>query len=211
MQLRKARQELDYLQRKRDVALRRLRDATAEQERLTSERAQLLVALSITGVAALTCAGGFVWSRAALGRLSQSASAEMAKRSRLQNLDVTSAERSAAKKWANAVLPTLDALRAASSAHEAHASLVEGVRLTSTELEKALLGRGVAEIPALIGAAFDPNVHEAVTAVDAAAVNAAAAADAAATKKGDIVDVMQTGWLLDDSVVLRPARVVVAK
>ena len=60
MQLRKARQELDYLQRKRDVALRRLRDATAEQERLTSERAQLLVALSITGVAALVCAGGCV-------------------------------------------------------------------------------------------------------------------------------------------------------
>jgi molecular chaperone GrpE len=97
------------------------------------------------------------------------------------------------------LLPVLDDLERALEAAEQHeeAKLEEGVRLVQRALADALRREGLVEIET--GGAFDPHVHEALLAQPAE--------DA---ESGDIVQVLQKGYLLGDR-VLRPARVIVAE
>ena len=75
--------------------------------------------------------------------------------------------------------------------------LLEGVELTYRSLMQALEKVGVVQVRPE-GGAFDPKLHEAVRQVDSEE-----------HAPGDIVEVMQTGYLLMDR-LLRPALVVVA-
>lgn len=96
-----------------------------------------------------------------------------------------------------AVADSLDlGLKAAREA-EAGVSVVEGLELTRKQLSDTLARHGVQELdPA--GAAFDPEVHEAVSMVPSAEV-----------APNHVLEVVQKGYQLHER-VLRPARVVVA-
>jgi molecular chaperone GrpE len=96
------------------------------------------------------------------------------------------------------LLPVLDNLeRALESVDDAEAPLAQGVRLVHSELAAVLSRNGVEAIdPA--GEAFDPNVHEALS-----------TRSENGTEAGVVLDVVQRGYRLDQT-VLRPARVVVS-
>jgi molecular chaperone GrpE len=97
------------------------------------------------------------------------------------------------------LLPVLDDLERALDAAEHHddAKVLEGVRMTRDALAAVLATEGLVEIEA--DGAFDPHSHEALmaTTVEGAA-------------SGDVVEVVQRGYRLGDT-VLRPARVIVAE
>ncbi len=96
------------------------------------------------------------------------------------------------------LLPALDNLeRALAAAGEADQGLAGGVRMVHAELIGALERSGVAAYEP-DGERFDPNVHEALS-----------TRPADGTEPGMIVDVLEKGYRLDDT-VLRPARVVVS-
>ncbi len=84
------------------------------------------------------------------------------------------------------------------SGDEAVKGLLEGVEMTERALLGAFERHGLRQIdPA--GEKFDPNLHEAMTEIEAP--------DA---EPGTVVQVFQTGYVLNDR-LLRPARVVVAR
>jgi len=97
------------------------------------------------------------------------------------------------------LLPVLDDLERAFDAAEHHdeEKVLEGVRMTKDALAAALQSEGLAEIEA--EGAFDPHVHEALMTQPAE--------DA---ESGDVLQVIQKGYRLGDT-VLRPARVIVAE
>ncbi len=99
------------------------------------------------------------------------------------------------------LLPALDSFGMALAAFDAGSSdpkvLVEGVRMTRMLLNSALERHGLQEINAE-GQAFDPLRHEAVAVEPSSAI-----------AEGQIVRVLQVGYLLGDRVV-RHARVIVA-
>jgi molecular chaperone GrpE len=99
------------------------------------------------------------------------------------------------------LLPVLDTFTMALAAAESEATdpktLVEGVRLVRTMLSGVLEHHGLVEIPAT-GQTFDPLRHEAVAVEPALGV-----------PEGQVLRVLQTGYLLGDRVV-RHSRVVVA-
>jgi molecular chaperone GrpE len=96
------------------------------------------------------------------------------------------------------LLPVVDDLERALDAAEHHeeAKVVEGVRLTRDALLATLAAEGLEEIAA--DGAFDPHVHEALL-----------SQPAEGAEPGSIVQVVQRGYRLGDTVI-RPARVVVA-
>jgi molecular chaperone GrpE len=112
--------------------------------------------------------------------------------------EVAGAGARAKAELARAILPAVDNLeRALDSATDDEARLAEGVRLVLSELVGALERNGVASIePA--GEPFDPNLHEALS-----------TRSENGTEPGVVLDVVQKGYRLDQT-VLRPARVVVA-
>lgn len=108
--------------------------------------------------------------------------------------DVQAAHKYAVERMAESLLPVLDSLEAALQSKD-----VSGIELTSRQLKSALEKASVQEISPAVGDKFDPNLHQAMAAVEApgAAPNS-------------IVAVMLNGYRLHDR-VLRPALVTVAK
>jgi molecular chaperone GrpE len=114
--------------------------------------------------------------------------------------DVRAAEARGIGRLARELLPALDNLQRAVAALEASDDthdMADGIRLVTNDLSAAL-GRTGIESFAAKGERFDPVCHEAVAqhAVEGA-------------EPGTIVEVLQTGYRLNDS-ILRPARVIVA-
>ncbi len=100
------------------------------------------------------------------------------------------------------LLPVLDGLdRTIHAARDARtaSALVQGVRLVRAQLEGVLRGYGVTRIDAA-GTAFDPSVHEAVSAVP---VNSSA-------QHGMVLDELEPGYRAGGR-LLRPAKVVVGR
>ncbi|MBU0743020.1 nucleotide exchange factor GrpE [bacterium] len=77
--------------------------------------------------------------------------------------------------------------------------LRSGFELIHVRFREILEGRGLEAVPADKGQSFDPSIHEAVLRIESDDV-----------ASGEIVDVAQAGYRLND-LVLRPARVVVAQ
>ena len=99
------------------------------------------------------------------------------------------------------VLPVLDNLeRALAHAGESGGSqgLLEGVTMTAVQFRKVIEDLGARPIAA-IGAAFDPNLHQAMGQVETDE-----------QPPGTVVSEFQRGYLLQDR-LLRPAMVMVAK
>jgi len=102
------------------------------------------------------------------------------------------------------LLPVLDNLERALEAlvaagDQGAVGIVAGVEMVRQQLGALLTGRGVEEIPAAEGEAFDPNVHEAVQSLASPA-----------HPEGTVVAVVERGYRMSDAVI-RPARVVVSQ
>lgn len=100
------------------------------------------------------------------------------------------------------ILPIVDDFDRALAEHKKHAdqdlsAWIVGFEMISKELYKFLKSVHVTEIAA--SSAFDPELHEAVAQIEAPEV-----------ASGDIVEVVQKGYMLGEE-VLRPAKVVVAR
>ena len=97
------------------------------------------------------------------------------------------------------LLPVLDNLERALDASEHHeeAKVADGVKLVRQQLQDLLGRRGLEEIAAEPGDAFDPHVHEALSHQPSDQV------------EGSIAAVWQRGYRLGTH-VMRPARVVVS-
>lgn len=127
------------------------------------------------------------------------ASADQQNQARRHQRDQADLRRFAAASVLEDLLPALDSLRLglASAEGQPGAAVAAGFALAVQQLEAALAGHGLKEIPAL-GQAFDPARHEALS------------QEAAADKpEGTVLRVLRTGWTLHDR-LLRPAGVVVA-
>ena len=116
--------------------------------------------------------------------------------------DVRAAEARGMSRLARELLPALDNLDRALAAVEASGEdeehhLTQGIRLVQSELSAALARTGIEGFSPK-GERFDPVEHEAVAQQPFEGFEA-----------GTIVEVLQPGYRLNDS-VLRPARVIVA-
>src|SRR6185369_18048530 len=114
--------------------------------------------------------------------------------------DVQAAHKFAVERMAEGLLPVMDSLEAALAASEtAPRALRDGLELTLKQLQAAFHKANLAEILPAAGERFDPHLHQAIAAVDAAGAVA-----------NSVVAVVQKGYRLHDR-VLRPALVTVAK
>lgn len=112
--------------------------------------------------------------------------------------DRREAEQYGGSKLARDLLPVYDNLqRALATATDSPetVALVEGVQLTLRELTNVMTKHGVAPITPVVGEQFDPQLHQAMF-----------EAPLAGTKAGQIIQVMQEGFMLHDR-LLRPAQV----
>ncbi len=107
------------------------------------------------------------------------------------------------KSLAEDIIPVIDALNIALKSREEldledkTEAWVDGICASIEELEDVLADMGLNKFLPKKGEKFDPDIHEAVTTVEEG-------------KKGNVVDVLQPGYKLDN-VLIRPARVVVSK
>ena len=114
--------------------------------------------------------------------------------------DRREAEQYGGSKLARDLLPVCDNLkRALATAAESPATetmaLIEGVELTRRELTNVMTKHGVSPISPAVGEQFDPQQHQAMF-----------EAPLPGTKAGQIIQVMQEGFMLHDR-LLRPAQV----
>ena len=114
--------------------------------------------------------------------------------------DRRNAEAYGGTRIARDLLPVFDNLKRALDSvpedeREAKGGLVEGVDLTLRELVQVMTKNGIEAITPAVGEKFDPQVHEAMF-----------EAPVPGTAKGDILEVMATGFTLNGR-LLRPAQV----
>ena len=105
--------------------------------------------------------------------------------------------RSAGRDLTEAMLPVLDDFERAAAAEQEPDQLKEGYQLIGQKMRGILEARGLQRMEAK-GAAFDTDLHEAITQIPAPTEDL----------KGKVVDVVEPGYKLHDS-VLRFAKVVV--
>lgn len=128
------------------------------------------------------------------------AAAEMENTRRRCAQDVQKAQLFGIEKFAKNLLPVIDSLeKALVAAKDADEATRTGLEVTMKQFEHALEVSGMKEINPE-GAAFDPNVSQAIAMVPADNDHAA----------GTVVAVFQRGWMLNER-VLRAAMVSVAK
>ena len=112
--------------------------------------------------------------------------------------DIVKAGKFAADKFAQSMLPVKDSLEAALATENATLeTLREGVELTLKQLVSAFTSANVTEVNP-IGAKFDPNKHQAISAIEAEG------------EPNTVITVLQKGYLLNER-TMRPALVVVSK
>ena len=105
--------------------------------------------------------------------------------------------RSAGRDLTEAMLPVLDDFERAAAAEQEPEQLQEGYQLIGQKMRGILEARGLQRMEAK-GAEFDTDLHEAITQIPAPTEDL----------KGKVVDVVEPGYKLHDS-VLRFAKVVV--
>ena len=128
------------------------------------------------------------------------AMAELDNVRRRSERDVTNAHRYGLEKVVISLLPVVDSLEQALQLTEKHgdASMHEGLLLTMKLFTDVLEKNNVKALDP-VGAAFDPQEHEAMS-----------MQEVAGTGKNTVLHVVQKGYKLNDRVI-RPARVIVAK
>lgn len=124
--------------------------------------------------------------------------ADMENQRRRQERDVRNAVRFANKQLLGELLPVFDSLEAALEAAPAEDPLRDGVVLTLRELSRVCANAGLVEVAPAPGEAFDPDKHQAMSAVATTEV-----------APGAVFQRFQKGYVLNDQ-LLRPALVSVA-
>lgn len=114
--------------------------------------------------------------------------------------DRREAENYGGSKLARDMLPVFDNMKRAIDAiaedqREAQAALIEGIELTMRELLSVFAKHGIQILAPEVGDRFDPQMHEAMF-----------EAPVPGTKAGDIIQVMNVGFMIHDR-LLRPAQV----
>ncbi|WP_370738064.1 nucleotide exchange factor GrpE [Pacificibacter marinus] len=114
--------------------------------------------------------------------------------------DRREAENYGGSKLARDMLPVFDNLKRAvdtitDEQREAQKALIEGIELTMRELLNVFKKHGIDAVAPEVGDKFDPNIHEAMF-----------EAPVAGTKAGDIIQIMNVGFMIHDR-LLRPAQV----
>jgi molecular chaperone GrpE len=113
--------------------------------------------------------------------------------------DVAKAHKFGVDSLCAALLPVKDSLDAALAAgNPSLESLKEGVEITARQLESVFGRNGITEVAPAAGTKFDPNLHQAISTVDAP------------QDPNTVVSLLQKGYTLHER-VLRPALVTVAK
>ena len=113
--------------------------------------------------------------------------------------DIEMARKFANERLLGDLLPVIDSLEAGLSVPADTAQhLREGMELTLRQLLKVAGDNGLVAVDP-VGQAFNPEQHQAMSMVESPGHS-----------PGDVVQVYQKGWLLNDR-LLRPALVVVAK
>lgn len=115
--------------------------------------------------------------------------------------DLAEARENALADFLKTLLPAFDDLDrslAAEDSTDANAPHLEGFRLCRQNLQAALQAAGVSPVPAALGQAFDPTIHDAI-----------ATDTRPGFAPGTLVEVHQPGYRLGER-LLRPARVIVA-
>ncbi|MBU6420653.1 MAG: nucleotide exchange factor GrpE [Gammaproteobacteria bacterium] len=114
--------------------------------------------------------------------------------------DIENAHKYGLERFAQELLPVKDSLEAGIAAAASSAEgLREGLDLTLKMLTTALERFGVSEVNPAKAAAFNPELHEAMT-----------MQPSTEAPPGSVLLTVQKGYLLNDR-LLRPARVIVAK
>ncbi|MGV0925063.1 nucleotide exchange factor GrpE [Empedobacter tilapiae] len=119
------------------------------------------------------------------------------KRTSRERMDIF---KTANKEVITSLLPVLDDFGRAINQIEKSGddNLLQGVELINNKLVETLRGKGLKEMEVKSGDDFNTDIHEAITQIPAPTEDL----------KGKIVDVVETGYLLND-VVVRYAKVVV--
>ena len=119
------------------------------------------------------------------------------KRTSRERMDIF---KTANKEVITSLLPVLDDFGRAINQIEKSGddNLLQGVELINNKLVETLRGKGLKEMEVKPGDDFNTDIHEAITQIPAPTEDL----------KGKIVDVVETGYLLND-VVVRYAKVVV--
>ncbi len=113
--------------------------------------------------------------------------------------DIDMARKFANERLLGELLPVIDSLEAGLAVQaDTAAHLREGMELTLRQLLKVAGDNGMIALDP-VGQPFDPDKHQAMSMVEAAG-----------HAPGDVVQVYQKGWLLNER-LLRPALVVVAR
>ncbi|MCY4052064.1 MAG: nucleotide exchange factor GrpE [Gammaproteobacteria bacterium] len=154
---------------------------------------QLLVELTTTRAEANKLKDGYLRAKADVENIQR----------RSQN-EISSARKYAIEGFAKELLSVADSLDQAvkveidDSANEAVEKMHEGLALTLKQLESVFDKFDISSVEADQGVPFNPEYHQAISMVDSEDV-----------KSGEIVSVMQKGFILKDR-LLRPAMVIIA-
>ncbi|MBJ6977805.1 nucleotide exchange factor GrpE [Luteimonas sp. MC1895] len=124
--------------------------------------------------------------------------ADLENQRRRMERDVQNACRFANKQLLGDLLPVFDSLDAALVAAGGSGPLHDGVELTLRELRRVTGNQGLVQIAPAAGDAFNPELHQAMSVVEAAGVEA-----------GAVAQLFQKGYRLNEQ-LLRPAMVAVA-
>ncbi|MBD7986619.1 nucleotide exchange factor GrpE [Luteimonas sp. Sa2BVA3] len=125
--------------------------------------------------------------------------ADLENQRRRMERDVQNACRFANKQLLGDLLPVFDSLDAALAAAGGSGPLHDGVELTLRELHRVTGNQGLVQIAPAAGEAFNPELHQAMSVVEASGVEA-----------GAVAQLFQKGYRLNEQ-LLRPAMVAVAR
>ena len=128
--------------------------------------------------------------------------AEMENNRKRAGRDIENAHKFALRNFAESLLPIIDSMEMGQQAAEAEnaslSSIVEGTQLTMSMFVQVLEKHGLKQIDP-VGEPFDPEQHQAISMIEDES-----------TESGNVISVMQKGFLLNERLI-RPAMVVVAK
>ena len=108
--------------------------------------------------------------------------------------------KTAGKEILTSLIPVLEDFKRALSQENSDSDNDEGINLIFNKFNETLKSQGLTEVEVNIGDIFDPEIHEAISQIPATEDD----------QKGKIIDIIQGGYKLGDSIINFP-KVVVAQ
>tara|TARA_B100001559_G_scaffold183528_1_gene153661 strand:- start:177 stop:680 length:504 start_codon:yes stop_codon:yes gene_type:complete len=108
--------------------------------------------------------------------------------------------KTAGKEILTSLVPVLEDFKRALSQENSDSDNDEGINLIFNKFNETLKSQGLTEVEVNIGDIFDPEIHEAISQIQAKEDD----------QKGKIIDIIQGGYKLGDSIINFP-KVVVAQ